>query len=878
MSSLNDIILYVSPNKETQNTKIIALVVDRSGSTATPFTPSSTVLEKELSVLSQSVLANDQNKYTLYSFDHISYYHGQVKVLTDENFVDLPEIKPGGITNTHLPLQEIVSKFGIVKPNKVIVFTDGQTNSQMFQFTPIVTAFKANCIDLEIVAVTANSLNMETLTASEERNIPGMDLVNMLGNSIDSLTIYSPFHCDTPYVGAQSSKVDKNALTFMGVPFKGLIPDHINKIIAEIEKNKDAIDSNPSFWGTNQITLKKFISEVGKMLSLLFINFPEKHIFVETTITKISGFSGFSEERVFNIMKYGFECTKSEKPIIYTNFEQHVKDSVVKKGEFADAVALLSTKGTTGGCDTRICLPLNGVCVFDKGSLSLTRPLGQYPNSVDNYSNAYFSSDANPQATRIAFRELCNTMRFPNARNSASVIFFVANKMSLMYISGVSKDTEHMKELQKLAIHQTSMEVMVAKGKYDGLGCFKHWQTGTLIPMNFSSPNTHTSLYTDSMINPLKLSEPIWWALMMSMLGIFKEQLPNYESSLKAICGDDITEDKFLDYIRAHYKDDVKGTILLEKLEKPKNSVFTLDSFASTDSIFKVKNHGQCKTETWYSTSEMDYIKTNGCVWCKTIVSDDMLEPVTIVDNNKKIADSMALTTPLMVGISAPLTASVVSQIPGTENNCVRINMLGITGSGKSTTTQLMVDYLDSNGWNTLVVSADKWSKKGFKGKDMQSQVYNEIATFDKKQGKLAIIVDICNENGVNDSCFGYNLSKYKSHTFVPNFDKSTDNFGDYEAWCLLNVLSREADTPDSNYWLNPVSASVKVCIDVHNKKATGVKKLLGVAGPLANFNTSLTMAAIKSTIESKAAVYAIKLASRDTMGIISEFLDKICL
>ena len=878
MLSLNELIQTVSPKNETQTNQTIALVVDRSGSTGSAFTASSNVLEKELSVLSETVLAKSKNKYMLYSFDSNSIYHGPVKVLADENFVDLPEMKAGSATYTHNPLQEIVSKFAIVKPNKVIVFTDGQTNSNMFQFTPIVTAFKANCVDLEVVAVTANSLNMETLTASEERNIPGMDLVNMLGNSIDSLTIYSQFHCDTPYVGAQSSKVNKNALTFMGVPFKGLVPEHINKMIDEIEKNKDTIETNPSFWGTNQITLKKFISEVGKMLSLLFINFPENHIFITTTITKISGFSGFSEERVYNIMKYGFDCTKSEKPIIYTNFEQHVKESVVKKGEFADAVSLLSSKGTTGGCDTRICLPLNGVCVFDKSSLKLASPLGQYPNSVDTFGNAYFSSDANPQATRIAFRELCNVLRFPNARNSASVIFYVANQMSLMHIAGVSKDTEHMKELQKLAIHQTSMEVMVAKGKYDGLGCFKHWKTGYLIPMNFSSPNTHTSLYTDSMINPLKLSEPIWWALMMSMLGIFKEQLPTYESSLKAICGDDVTEDTFLEYIRTHYKDDVKGAIALEKLEEPKTSVFTLDSFALTDSLFKLKNHGQCKVETWYSEIEVGHIKNNGCVWCKTIVSDDMFEPVTIVDNNKKITESMALTTPLTVGISAPLTASVVSQIPGTANNCVRINMLGITGSGKSTTTQLMVDYLGSNGWNTLVVSADKWSKQGFKGKDMQARVYNEIATFDKKQGKLAIIVDICNENGVNDSCFGYNLTKYKAHTFVPNFDKSTDNFGDYEAWCLLNVLSREADTPDSNYWLNPVSAGVKVCIDVHNKKATGVKKLLSIAGPQANFNTSLTMAAIKSAIESKAVVHAAKLASRDTMGIVSEFLDKICL
>jgi hypothetical protein len=381
-------------------------------------------------------------------------------------------------------------------------------------------------------------------------------------------------------------------------------------------------------------------------------------------------------------------------------------------------------------------------------------------------------------------------------------------------------------------------------------------------------------LYKDSLINPLKLSEPIWWALMMSMLGIFKEQLSTYESSIKAICGDDVTEEKFLEYIRNEYKNDIKGKINLIKVEEPKTSIFSLDSFESTDSIFKLNGHGNCKTETWYSSSEKEHVKVHGCVWCKAVVSEDMFEPVILVDNNKTIMDSIAVSIPLTVGITN--TSTVVSQIASTTNNRVRINMVGITGSGKSTTAQLMVDYFNQNGWTTLVVSADKWSKKGFKGKAMINCVQHEIATFDKNEGNLAIIVDICNETGVNDKCFGYDLSNYKSYTFVPNFDKSTDNFGDYESWCLLNVLSREADTPDSNYWLNPVSAGVKICIDVHNKKASGVKKLLGVGGSLANFNSSLTMVAIKSTIESKAATYAAKLTSRDTMGIISEFLDKV--
>jgi hypothetical protein len=876
MLNPNEIIKSINTNPnsttaiEPSSGELIIAVVDRSGSTASRFNTTSTVLAKELSVLRTAVLSNPKDKWTMYSFDNVSNYHGPIKVLHSENLVDLPVLKPGGSTDTAIPLNDIIKAFSVSKPNRVIIITDGETNSKATEFYPIITAFNKNNVKLEVIAVTNSDLNMETLSLAEEKNIPGMDLVNMIGNSIHRLSIYSRVHIDTPYIGAHSSKINKNALTFMEVPFKGLIPEHIIKVIDEMEKNKDNID-----WGDNQITLKKFISEIGKLLSIMFINFPENHSFITNTVKKISGFSGFTDERVFNIMKYGFECTKSEKPIIYTNFEQHIKDSVVKKAEFADATILLSSKGTTGGCSKRICLPLNGVCILDNGFLTLKTPLNKYPYSVDGHNNVYFSTEMNPQATRIAFRELCNSLRFPNARNSPSVIFFVANYMSLMYISGVSKDTEHMKELQQLAIYQTSMEVLVANGKYDGVGCFKNWQSGILIPMNYSNPNTHTTLYKDSNINPLKLTEPIWWALMMSMLGIFKEQLSTYESPIKAICGDDVTEEKFLEYIRNEYKKDVKGEINLIKLEEPKTSVFTLDCFESTDSLFKLRNHGPCKAETWYSASEKEHVKKNGCVWCRAAVSDDMFEPVTIVDNNKKIVDAMTVSTPLIAG--TPNTSSIVSQIDSTVNNCLRINMLGITGSGKSTASEIMANYFNQSGWNTLVVSADKWSKKGIKGKAMANCAKNEIEAFESNGGNLAIIVDICHDNGINDKCIGYDLSKYRSYTFVPNFEKSTDNFGDYESWCLLNVLSRAADTPDSNYWLNPVSAGVKTCIDVHNKKASGIKKVLGVAGALQNFNSSLSIDAIKSIIEPKAASHASKLASRDMMGIISEFLDKIC-
>ena len=94
-------------------------------------------------------------------------------------------------------------------------------------------------------------MNLESITTNEENRIPGMDLINMIGNSVHSLKIYNKYHKDVPYSGAQSTDINKDALTFMGYPFTGIIPEFINKLLTEIEKNKDNID-----WGFNQTNLK----------------------------------------------------------------------------------------------------------------------------------------------------------------------------------------------------------------------------------------------------------------------------------------------------------------------------------------------------------------------------------------------------------------------------------------------------------------------------------------------------------------------------------------------------------------------------------------------------------------------------------------------
>lgn len=239
---------------------------------------------------------------------------------------------------------------------------------------------------------------------------------------------------------------------------------------------------------------------------------------------------------------------------------------------------------------------------------------------IDKYGNVYFGIDGNEQAIRIGMRKFCEMIGFPNARTSSSVVFYVLNQMCLMYLSGIElNDNEHMIELRKIAKIQTSMEVMVQQGKYDGKGCWTHWKSGKLIPMHFSNTDTHTSLYSDKLINPLGLTEPVWWALMMSMLGLFEEQKQYYSKTLEQM-GIEVKEQKFLNWLRITYSELLKGNVVLEKTLPDQKSIYTLDYFDETDEIYELDTHNNCKVKSWYSKEEIEtYVMKQGCVWCKYI-------------------------------------------------------------------------------------------------------------------------------------------------------------------------------------------------------------------------------------------------------------------
>lgn len=863
MLSISDIVNSISVKIVDNKPKNVTFIIDESGSTGANFSPGMNVLEKELSVVYEYILNNINNNYNAYSFETSCVEHA-INVMKDEGLVDLPNLYPKGGTFTHLPLIEINKKTTI--PDLVILITDGETSSSETQLKTEINKFLDKKIRFEIIAVSSKNLDLNKISQTEERQIPGMDLINYLANSVDKLTIYNQLHKDIPYEGATSSKINKKFLTFMGQKIEGHVYDYINNLIQKLEEYSCNIA-----WGVGNMNFKKMLSEIGKLLSVYFISFPTEHYYVKMICDKIKNscsIPDMTEERIYSIIKYGFECTKKEKPILYTNFEEHIKEATVKRAEFKDAIDNLKTQGTTLNSKKTICMPTNGVCIINNKVLPMTSSLNAYPKSKDEYGNVYFGcdEDVNGQAIRIAFRELCAHLGYKDNRGPEPA-FYVLNEMSLMYIKGIDLESEHMKELQKLAIIQTSMEAMIAKDKYDGVGLFKQWKAGKLLAVHYSKPTYfHSQLYKDAKINPLRLEEPIWWALMMTMLGLFEEQKNMYQTALSA--KEINTESEFLAYIRDTYKDSVLGNIHLYSIKEQPTSIFTLDNFEPTDQVYILKKHGSCDTKTCYSKYEIDnYINTSGCVWCRYIPTEPDFELIQLDTANytEQINKLMSISSKLRTSIDTSNTNVF------TNNKNILINMIGITGAGKSTVSKKIYDLVTSKGASCLIVSADKWSKKGQKGKQLQNSILREIKDLDNKNTEYKVlIVDICNENGPTSNCFGFDTSEYTTFNFFPNLDKT--NFDEYQCWCLNNVLTRPMHTESSLYWLNPVSAGVSTCIKVHNMKTNGLKKLLGITSSF-EVNENLNMEQVLDIISAKAFKYQKYLAKKNLDDIVIEFV-----
>ena len=887
------------------------------------------ILEKEKHIMLELSKTEffSKRKQHIYPFDNIVDPPFELNAFTKSR---LTKLEARGSTSTHLVIQEMLKNPNITT---IIVITDGATDSTEIQLRSLMEEMKKKSINFKIITV---SLSLEDMSIYDKeqlwiKGVAGIQFVKLCGNSVDEWQIYNGFHKDVPHTLSKSTKVDKRNITFINrlVP-KGLsMVGFIHLLLDEIEKNNGNIEFDEDMYG-------ELLMETGRILSIHHIDLQSVYNIEPITIRFLAlGHSKFGDiinkDFVKDMIEQGFNLTKKNEPVMKKSDKELPKQKLTseeRKIEFKLADEHLRSKGTVPStCLNTIGLDLNSyLTVFNEGALfegdikrgiDIDERYMSWPNSTDKIHKMLYlpvldkifipSNEENKeqkqlriinQAIRQTFREPSVT-KFPNSIKSPLVPLFLLNRMVKLFVDGIDKETKTMKSLQKLAITQLLMNIY--NGNEYVSTFYQEFQKGEIPPMNaaFSGKTTHVSLYNEPLVNCLNLEPSLWWITMMTFAGLFEEQKKHSINILEQL--DISVETELLEYLRKTYGKKVPEEFLKEVIVSvPPMSITTFNFLNSTDKTFKLKNHGNCTSGMICTEEEKEDMKARFCFTCRQPVFEATFEPYQVPDNNVIVQEEIkkyrkvdimseqkqehvevlqqGLPQSLPQGLPQVVLPQGLPQVVLPQGlpqvlPTYAIFLIGAVGAGKTTCRYKMITFFESQGWIVQPISSDDWKKQRL---DDKRNIQKQLIEFDKTaHPKKLVIFDLCNHNGIQKEMFKHSIHKYKSIGFMPNY--YGEHFMDYASFCLENVLNRPNKfTKETPYYLTPIDAGVKVCIDVLNGRCQGIVASQHIKEPFVPFNTNLPIVEIKSVIKDGAERYRqyllTKSIDKDIAKIYSEF------
>lgn len=152
----------------------------------------------------------------------------------------------------------------------------------------------------------------------------------------------------------------------------------------------------------------------------------------------------------------------------------------------------------------------------------------------------------------------------------------------------------------------------------------------------------------------------------------------------------------------------------------------------------------------------------------------------------------------------------------------VLILLKGVVGAGKSYYAKLLKDYIEQQGGICAWEGTDKYCKDGFPVSTAIAKVSETILKLNNADSNIKkyVIIDTCGEMNKPPIIFNVDFSKWKIVTIWPNWTDNVNHLDKYLCWSLRNVLKRTPPMNNDTHYLNPVSAGIKTCIQVHAKKA----------------------------------------------------------
>ena len=810
-NSLKDII----SNNENSD-EVIAYLLDNSGSTGNIFRLSS-ILEKSKQVVKELSLLNRNGKNLLFTFSCNAKFISEIKISQNGTVMFPPGIIPEGSTNTDIGFQLILSKVEEFKITKVILITDGDTNSLPYLLQRSANSFHEKKVDIEIIAISARNIDFNRLSSSEEKSIPGLDVVNIMNKPAK---IYTPLNPDIPYELAKSVDSSTKCWTLLEISISKLVPLPI--LITRIIN--DLIDCDIDFTTeTIQEELQTLFIEIGMLLGKIYVKFPEN--FLESILKDLESKTNAD---LSEFVLFGFDLKKQNVPFIRTNIQRRIIDHKTQQTSFHNATDDLRIKGTSLG-EEAITFADGVICVMkDPSKLTINNGF-----SIDAYGNTYFSFGTNEQAIRQGMRSFCGEKKgFRDSRNSPSVIFFIISKIFLFLICcpELNLDDSYIKILLKLARIQCGQKKQEKDRSYSN-SFLEEWEDGNIPLIHFSRKETHADLHTDKQINEANLNPSEFWAIAMIFLGekAFESQKPFFQAYFESE-NISINRESILAFLREKYSSKVTGTVKFLTIDE-KKSVITLEDFPDGITIFQNQPHTTnrgylCDTKTHYSLEERAQLG-NKCVWCNKTLEDHQFVQIASI-NEAQLTNN---DPPKFIQQQVTFNHSAQQNVTNTHLNTgvftlntsvlkrVVIVMEGTVGAGKTTVSQRIQDKVEQMGGYCANESTDKYCKTGMQTKDAIKKVTAVLRGISRIRNNLIfVIIDTCGERNTGNTFFNVPFDGWLIHRIRPNFELS--RIRQYFCWSLRNVLLRPLHSRDTNYWLNPESATVSVCKKVHSDKS----------------------------------------------------------
>lgn len=115
-------------------------------------------------------------------------------------------------------------------------------------------------------------------------------------------------------------------------------------------------------------------------------------------------------------------------------------------------------------------------------------------------------------------------------------------------------------------------------------------------------------------------------------------------------------------------------------------------------------------------------------------------------------------------------------------------------------------------GCECFIEGTDKYCKTGMAKKNAIKKIMTQLNKAKKSTKNTCVIIDTCGDGdhgNTNNVFFNVDFDGWTRIDIFPNFLK--DDLEGYLCWSLRNVLKRGAPSKQSNFYLTPATASVKV-------------------------------------------------------------------